>query len=97
MEADLATPCLISECYGNILAPEHQACQCFAPILPQCDNFLIIVFPHAIVALLDRTLPLYKGAGESACDTRPNVGHIAAQQKISEHCRKTLGAADAGA
>ncbi|SAL43297.1 hypothetical protein [Caballeronia telluris] len=90
MEADLATPCLISECYRNILAPGRQACQCFAPILPQCDNFLIIVFPHAIVAFHDRELPLYEGAGESVRDTRANVRHIAAQQK-------TIGTADVGA
>jgi hypothetical protein len=88
MEADLATPCLISECCGNILAPERQACQCFAPILPQCDNFLIIVFPHAIVAFLDPDLPLYKSEQAYAYDTRPNVRHIAAQQKIGEHCKK---------
>lgn len=30
---------------GNILAPHRKACQCSFPILPQCDSFLIIVFP----------------------------------------------------
>ncbi|MDR7006451.1 hypothetical protein [Paraburkholderia strydomiana] len=29
----------------NILAPHRKACQCLFPILPQCDSFLIIVFP----------------------------------------------------
>jgi hypothetical protein len=33
---------------GVILAPRRKACQCFIPILPQCDSFLIIVFPMSI-------------------------------------------------
>lgn len=36
----------------NILAPHHKACQCLLPILPQCDIFLIIVFPVWQIALL---------------------------------------------
>ena len=36
----------------NILAPHRRACQCLFPILPQCDIFLIIVFPMYFAALL---------------------------------------------
>jgi hypothetical protein len=39
---------------GNILAPHRKACQCLFPILPQCDTFLIIVFPMYFIALLRR-------------------------------------------
>jgi hypothetical protein len=43
---DLVTPCpMYEELVRNILAPHRKACQCLFPILPQCDSFLIIVFP----------------------------------------------------
>jgi hypothetical protein len=35
----------------NILAPHRKACQCLFPILPQCDSFLIIVFPVSPVMI----------------------------------------------
>jgi len=35
----------------NILAPHRKACQCLFPILPQCDSFLIIVFPVSLAGI----------------------------------------------
>ena len=50
---DLVTPCpMYEERVGNILAPHCEACQCLFPILPQCDSFLIIVFPVQQIVLL---------------------------------------------
>jgi hypothetical protein len=41
-------PSLRSPLRAVILAPRHEACQCFGPILPQRDSFFIIVFPMSI-------------------------------------------------
>jgi hypothetical protein len=50
----LATSSRPVPCVGDIFAPHRKACQCLFPILPQCDTFLIIVFPMYFIALLRR-------------------------------------------
>ncbi len=52
----LATSSRPVPCVRNILAPHRKACQCLFPILPQCDIFLIIVFPMYFIALLQAPL-----------------------------------------
>ena len=42
---------LVRGAVRNILAPHRKACQCLFPILPQCDSFLIIVFPVSLAGI----------------------------------------------
>ncbi|MFL9864734.1 hypothetical protein PQR67_11200 [Paraburkholderia fungorum] len=70
----------------NILAPHRKACQCLFPILPQCDSFLIIVFPVWQIALL--------GHGFIGTDENGKTSHTARSYFNLSVRTQTLSATD---